>query len=288
MMSVRGKGDPALPAHLPDPGPAVAALQDAAFRALQAVLGGTALPMLPSDGSAALLPWLVEAPVAGPLVRIAGERLTGASVFGLPGAASPLRRALVARALAPRLRAARWRQRLRGLGRALWSRLRRIQPQISPPLAPAGTQAFGPALVAMAFGDVSLRNRIALELRAALSRRVLFHPGGLPLIHLADQTLLALTLAGTPSHSGPVANAAWQILAVLSSRPGWAGFWDQWVLVELARTTPAALPPGIARLPLLRDRGTLRAEAPEDPPEVQANWRSATLGYCHALLDGLP
>jgi len=266
--------------ELPDPGPAARALQAAALGGLRAVLAAQAVP--PAEMlSDALCRWLVPVTVAGPLVRGVEKAMAKGALFGRARAQGPVHQAVAAEALAPRMPLRRAAQALRR--RWLWLRRR---PEAA--LAPPGLTAAGPALVATAFRDAVFRAETARVLHRALARRVLFHPGGPPEVRLADPTLLALALAGLPGDSG-AAQASADLLTELAGQPGWAGFWDQWILGELARLDDHPLPSPIADLPVVRLRAlALQGDPAADPPSVAKEWRNAIHGYCLSLLNGVP
>ncbi len=292
MSSIRREGrEPALPLAL-RPEPAVSALRDAARRSLEALLEGRPLPDLPQEAQVALMGWIDAVSVNGPLLRAARNELALPGNFGSLAKLSDLQSALLARAMADRLHLARWLQRGRQLARNAWSRWRNRRgkagrrPLSSPPLAPPGLARFGPALVAAAFQDAEFQHFVSTCICAALSRKVIFHPDGPPVVILSDQTLLALTLAGMNTRTRQGTASAFILLDRLIEQPDWAGFWDQWIFVHIKQVSAMALPEALLKLPLLLDKGALHRPEIPDPPQAVQGWRETLPGYCIFLMDG--
>lgn len=105
----------------------------------------------------------------------------------------------------------------------------------------------------LAWSDAHTQAETARTLLATLQRRVLFEPDAPSLPLLVPQTcwtLIALAEIGRPSRwhlplrrrRTVAALRRLQHIATLHAlAPGWAGLWDQWVLLEALRLWPGAL-----------------------------------------------
>lgn len=106
-------------------------------------------------------------------------------------------------------------------------------------------------LASLAWDDLAFRHAVAERVLAFLRERHLMHPGPAPAPRLSPETCWLLVAAG----AGPARRRWWMLgpartrarraeavhrLASLMalSASGWAGFWDQWVLLRLLGNIP--------------------------------------------------
>ena len=95
-------------------------------------------------------------------------------------------------------------------------------------------------------------------------------------------------LIGTFSDSTPLGTALRAAGAESSAGMGWAGFWEQYLLLR-ARGAGGELPTGAELLPLVRfdvralDSG---AHEPEDPDAARRGWREEGPGWALSLVGG--
>jgi hypothetical protein len=259
-----------------DPAPAAAVLRQMALAALAETVGGA--PVSAPPDAAPLSDWLGEDPAKGAAVQGSLRLLQRALLFGQVNEAAPVSRALVAGAL-PAGRLAHLRD---------WFALR--WRRAGKAVAPPGSDVFGPALAALAFGDATFRRSIVTMIRDHLGGRVLFHPDAAPVPVLSAACCMVLIAARTdPADQTPVTQGLRTLAATLAARAGWAAFWDQWVLHVAAGNATFALPDTVRTLPLLA-HGTVAFAQPaeENDLRVDPDWRNGLPAYSQYLLARLP
>lgn len=219
--------------------PVLDALRDWGIRALDAILDGTAIPALAADTLVGLRPWLAAAPVARPDRMMLRQMATVFRYRGVPADLSPLQQ--------------------RTLGAALAGPEAEVR-DFPQPLADRLLEALG----ALAWSDPVLRLHAASRIRAHLRVRILFDPRTLPVV--SPPPPLFWCLLACPLRRSWRRRGLWRVDTLfreaaerLALRPGWAGFWEQWMLaLWLSRrrdgqTLPAGLARGLAGLPLFRE-----------------------------------
>lgn len=176
--------------------------------------------------------------------------------------------------------------------RAIW-RLRVLRQRART--APPGSDAFGAALVRTAFGDTGFQRDILRLMHRHLKARVFLHPDGVPTSVLSPTTVFSLALAkGLPEGLPPkVRESLRDIAQHMASEPGWAGFWDMWLLRLAGDHPDFTLPEELRPLAgfagdLFGEKLALDAESPDapDPEQMQDDWRDKTPGYAQQLLNG--
>lgn len=176
--------------------------------------------------------------------------------------------------------------------RAIWRfRVLRLRARTAPP----GSDAFGAALVRTAFGDTGFQRDVLRLMHRHLKARVFLHPDGAPTSVLSPVTVFSLALAkglpeGLPSQ---VRGSLRDIAQHLAAEPGWAGFWDMWLLRLAGDHPDFTLPEELRSLAgfagdLFGEKLALDAESPDapDPEQMQHDWRDKTPGYAQQLLNG--
>ena len=259
-----------------DPAPAAAVLRQMALAAVADALGAT--PKAAALPPAPLADWFGEMAVQGVAVRRSLHLLQAAFLFGQIRDAPPVSRAIVAGAVPP----GRIAQLRDGLARCRAGRRDAV--------APPGVDAFGPALAALAFSDPAFRRSVVAMVRDHLGARVLFHPDTAPLPVLSPACCMVLIGARTgTADQTPVTLGLRRLAEALGAAPGWAAFWDQWVLQEAAAHPGFLLPRVIVSLPLLaRGHAAIAQPAEEIDVRVDPAWRNGLPGYCQQLFLGLP
>lgn len=260
-----------------DPAPAATILRQLALAALADALGRGA-PFPVQIETRVLGDWVAEPAVQGAGFTASLRRLQRALLFDQITDAAPTSRALVSAAL-PAGRVARLRDRVAGLRR----RKRGV-------VAQPGTDAFGPALAALAFGDVTFRRNVIAMIRDHIGARVLFHPDAEPVPVLSAPCCMILIVARRDlADQSAVVNGLGRLAEALAATTGWAGFWDQWVLDQAAGKATFTLPASIHTLPLLaHGYGAIDQPSDEVDPKVPPDWLSCVPGYCQYLLADLP
>jgi hypothetical protein len=258
------------------PEPAAQILRVLALRALHDLLEMPSGPALPSV--APLDDWFGELATGGPLPEQAIRQLSKRFIFGSAELDGQLHRAIVGASIRPD-------QRLFWARQMIWRfrnrhKTNRAVPGVSQLIAP---------LIQHAFGDVQFRQNVASLVLRYLASRVLFHPDPPPVAHLAPQTILMLILArpvlANPAVTGALATHCHEIEVTR----GWAGFWDQWCLGQVALKPDWTLPAVAERLPLMRNGLAALSGTDETDPDIcTTTWRQKAPAYCHQLISKLP
>lgn len=145
-------------------------------------------------------------------------------------------------------------------------------------------------VAATAFSAPQFRRSLLRHVRSALRGRVLFGIEGPPEEPPAVQTCLALvTAAGRPPDLEPAAWERFRFGAVgMIERPGWARFWDLWLLDSARRRGGFVLTRVCAELAASLEAADAN---PDDIPGHEAlasGWREGVPGYAVSLLSGRP
>lgn len=235
---------------------AIATLQASALLAVAQALG---LSQQPSPS----LAFLFERRTAenGPGAQ-AARRFTDAFLFAETPNWTELGRSLAAAAAPPERRRQRTRAELVDLSGT----------------APPGGDAFAEALIRQAFVAPQLQRNIARIIREDLAQRVVFWPEPEPVAVLSPIGLLA-TVAGFAERSGTGLRLC-DLASEVAQRPGWAGFWDLWLLARAQEVEGFQPVPGASSLP------SALAPAPDDARLCNAENLMVPV-YCQALDKGL-
>jgi hypothetical protein len=240
---------------------------------------GSAAPAVPATH---LNAWLVDEIDRSPLAERAQRRAERIFIFADP----PDDQALWSR-LARRV-PARGLDQLAEAARALWTRR-------SEAPAPTGAGALFVPLAYMLAADVTLHHAIALRLKRAMEARVLFFPDLPPHPVIAPQTALLLLAGGDllAKLTGPARDSLRRIAVQEAAQPGWADFWDLWILDESVRTSVVTLPEGMAPMPAWTSEvaaatpGLAKKSGNEDT-RLAAGWTERRPSYCMLYRNGLP
>ncbi len=172
--------------------------------------------------------------------------------------------------------------------RTIWRlRVLRQRERTAPPSA----ESFGVALVRTAFADAKFQRDALRLMHGHLKTRVFMHPDGPPTTALSPVSVFSLVLArGLPEILPPqVAGILGDIALRMATEPGWAGFWDMWLLRVAGDHPSFTLSTELRSLADLSDeKPLLDAELPDapDPEQMQDGWRDKTPGYVQQLLSG--
>jgi hypothetical protein len=162
-----------------------------------------------------------------------------------------------------------------------------VESKKSPKYMP---DALWPLIGAMAWDDSVFQSRLATEIAAALRKRFLFLNGELPKISLRPEVFwLILEL----THSVPTIH---QITRQCYQHGGWAGFWEQWLLMELLQRSVIQLKPELKDLliglPILSlsnygklKKKLMRDNIPKPPSIVDHKWHQAVPSWFEQMPD---
>lgn len=221
--------------------------------------------------------WISAPVVDGPRVKVARHRMKQAMMFATPLPDEAEHRAVLADGLASS-------GRMLALRQWTWN-IRNLQAGGGQP----GLDQLAPAIVALAFTEAHFRGEIAGLLVQVLSQRVMFHRDPAPVVRLHPATVTCLARLWAEKARPDLGAGLDRLADRMIAQPGWAGFWDQWILSEAVRLWDVTPPSRVATLPVLA-QGTraLTEEAPKSPDACKPDWRTEAPDWAVRLLDGMP
>lgn len=148
-----------------------------------------------------------------------------------------------------------------------------------------GFQDMLQSLLSMAYSEPTFQAKAQRLVFDVLRDRVLLRPDGLIRTPLALQTIAALVIAaGRPASFDTL---AWERLQTVvldaAAKPGWAGFWDIWLLHHAAQGGRFDLATVLPGQPWRLVADSLTETVPSDVPCLREDWLSDAPDYAPAL-----
>ena len=164
---------------------------------------------------------------------------------------------------------------------------------LSDPWQDFDLSPLGYSIASHAFSDIRFKFVIAVFIKRVLKHRVVFYPEAAPQVSLSTPTFLwmldaAQLLPRLRKPEGPHYSVSPLALIgpELEDLEGWAGFWDQFFLIE-ARRHHGRASTVVEALPLVKDgQASLSADPIDDPKTVRGAWRQEVPVYAESLLKG--
>lgn len=257
---------------------AAAELRAMCLRALNVVLQH---PVGPAVSQSALDAWLLKNEAVYAQKQHAGRVYGGQLAHVTPDAPKPIVLSLLAESLPTRRRdvvrdflTAKWRQ---------W--IRRDKAHCAPDFAPY----FLPALVDMALADGAFQLDVQKLVKRHLETRVILFPEGDAKVTVSTVSLVLLLAAqlNSQQRSDQLLERISSFANLEAKQPGWAGFWDVWLLSQATR---AGLPSGawawLSFPPLDSLRHGEGAQGEDELWMMSSNWMQDVPAFAPSLMAG--
>lgn len=238
-------------------------------------------PVGPAVSQSALDAWLMKNEAVHAQKQNAGRVYGGQFAHVTPDAPKPVVLSLLAESLPTRRRDvvsdflnAKWRQ---------W--IRRDKVHYAPDFAPC----FLPALVAMALADGAFQLDVQKLVKRHLETRVILFPEGDAKVTVSTVSLVLLLAAHLKAQqrSDHLVESISSFAKLEAKQPGWAGFWDVWLLSQATR---AELPSGAWAWLSFPSLDPLRhgenAQEEDELWMMSSNWMQDVPAFAPSLMAG--